>query len=443
MLSFWLVEPENSELLQEGSKTPLKPVFRSASGNSGIILAVLNFNMPGNTDKNVKRMKKTIQGIASGLLLLLCGCVVHLPEPSAYKDLQRPETVTEEALLLDIGISPFVSDAGTEEDDPALADIRRAESRYMPVVLQHTFQETGHWGEINVLPDAEHHYDVGISGRIIESNSHTLRLEVTVHDASGSQWFRRRYTEYVGNNVYGDHSLGVNDPFQGLYNRIANDLLLYRQEELTDADIARLRQTAQLRFGMRFAPALYQPYLQIDRRGTMSVVALPPLNDPVHARILEISGRDREFHSALQRHYFNYARSISDTYFDYRRFSYLQVKDLHDQQSQARGNLIEGVFWLGVAAATADIDNAFGSTVSTVAALGGAGKLYQGVAGYPSSDGALEELSESFANDVQTEVVELDQDVIILTGSVEELYAQWQDILNRMYEEDRGLQVQP
>ena len=52
---------------------------------------------------------------------------------------------------------------------------------------------------------------------------------------------------------------------------------------------------------------------------------------------------------------------------------------------------------------------------------------------------ALKELAESFENGIAPQVIALDDKVITLTGSVEEQYEQWKEILNELYAEEMGL----
>lgn len=376
--------------------------------------------------------------LLAGLLCMLSACAVHLPRATPYEDLQLVATEPEEAWLLDVAIAEFdylPDEAGPEGEGLTLAAVRAAESRYMPVMLQYTLTASGSWGEVNVLPELDGSYDVQLQATILESSGHTLALQVSVRDATGRQWFDRRYTEHVGDNVFGAQSLGVNDPFQGIYNRIANDLLAFRQTR----DTGQLRQVALMRFGSRIAPEAYGDYLAVDRRGIAALERLPAPDDPVHARMQQIRLRDRAFHGALQTRYFDYVRSISDNYLQYRRLAFLEVRQQHEQQGEARSNLLSGLFWLGVASATADYDTVLGSTVTALAVLEGIGDLQAGIAGLPVDNGVLAELSESFGNDVSEEVVQLEHDVVVLEGNVESLYRQWQDILQQMFREDRGV----
>ena len=372
------------------------------------------------------------------LLACLSGCAVHIPAASEYSELEQTEIAPVESALLDIGISQFTWESipGNEESVMALTDIRRAESRYMPVMLQHTLGETGHWGAIHVLPDQDEAYDLSMLGRILVSSSHTLSLQITVQDASGATWYRRRYTEYVGNNVYGELSLGVNDPFQGIYNRIANDLQMHLQKETSPDQISDIRELARLRFGQRLVPDYYGQFMTTDRQGINTVLRLPPPDAPLPQQMAEIRQRDQAFRELLQTHYFNYAQEIADTYFRYRRSGFLELQDLHDQQADARNQMIEGVFWLSVAAMTADVDDLLTTTASAAMVLKGSDDLLQGISAFPDEAVLMQEITDSFASEVSSEVIGLDERVIILSGPVEEIYQDWQQLLKEMVDEE-------
>ena len=51
---------------------------------------------------------------------------------------------------------------------------------------------------------------------------------------------------------------------------------------------------------------------------------------------------------------------------------------------------------------------------------------------------ALEELGESLENAVAPQVINLDDRTITLSGSVEEQYGQWRDILADLYAAEMG-----
>jgi hypothetical protein len=294
-----------------------------------------------------------------------------------------------------------------------------------------------------VLPEAGRGHDLRIAGAILESESHTLSLRVAVSDATGKEWFERVYTEHVGNEVHGDDSVGVNDPFDSLYNRIANDMLVYARDNLDSAAIAAIRQTAQVQFGNEFAPDVYGAYLVVNGKGISTIQRLPPANDPAVMHLAEIRQRDRAFEEVLQQHYVDFAREVSASYFEYRRQSYRELRDLRTQQRDARNEVVVGGLLLGVAVATSNIDDVLATAASAGTAVAGAAKIVAGVRNYPRAAPLADELAESFAGDVRTEVVSLDDEVLTLSGSTESIYAQWKDILRELFAEDRRLPAAP
>ncbi|MGV3592345.1 MAG: hypothetical protein ACO1PZ_11700 [Gammaproteobacteria bacterium] len=378
------------------------------------------------------------------LVLLACtGCAVHVPQASPYTSLQTAPDSVAESQLLDVAIAQFTFDPPLYRGKPdlQLAAVREAESRYMPVMLRHALTQSGAWGAIHVLPVADRSHDLRVEGDILDSESHTLSLRMTVIDASGALWFERIYTEHAGDAVLGEDALGVNDPFDGLYNRIANDLLHEVQQR--DASVlTALRNLAELQFGNEFVPDLYSSYLTTDRKGITSITHMPPVNDPAVEHLRQIRQRDRAFQDLLQRHYVDFARSIAGSYYEYRRQTYRELQDLRRQQKAARNDIVGGAVLLGVAVATSNIDDALATVGSATAAVAGVVKIVNGVTSYSPDSPFLVELEESFSSDVVEETIMLDEEVVLLSGSVESLYEQWKDILLALFREDRNLPVE-
>ena len=97
-----------------------------------------------------------------------------------------------EAELLDVGIRVFDPNIpeSTEEQEKkrVFPDVRKAESRYMPVVLRDTLEGTGQWGQVRVLPANGTGMDLFVDGKILESTGRELKLAITATDATGRVW---------------------------------------------------------------------------------------------------------------------------------------------------------------------------------------------------------------------------------------------------------------
>lgn len=384
-------------------------------------------------------------GIAVLCILCFVSCTVSLPQETRYESLRMPGLELPERQLLDVGIQLFDADNNRSDPDDlnaALLSIRSAESRYMPVVLLQTLRSTDNWGQIHLLTTPSAGVDVLVRGSIVESNGHTLVVDMHVSDTSGKTWFDRRYTAHVGDNVYGPTSLGVNDPFQGLYNQIANDLAEYQNAELTAADTARLRKISELRFAGRFSPRFSESYLSVNDNQQFSLQALPAQNDPMLARIKAIRERDQFFLLTLTDQQQQFARQIAEPYYNWRRDFYRALLSQQEAQEAARWRVLSGTLLLGAAVMTSDVSSALTVTSSAAAGYIGAQMISQGLNGYLNSNESsrfLEELEESFSNEVTSQVVAVESRSATLTGNVNERYVQWQQILLDIYQAENEL----
>jgi hypothetical protein len=127
--------------------------------------------------------------------------------------------------------------------------------------------------------------DIVLEGKIIESTGEKLQLEITASDSSGAKWYTRRYEGTASKYSY-DAKRGP-DPFQDIYNRISNDLALYRAK-LQPAQVRELRTISELRFAESFSPQAFGGYLRTDKRGIYRIQRLPADNDPMLVRIRQI-----------------------------------------------------------------------------------------------------------------------------------------------------------
>ena len=112
------------------------------------------------------------------------------PTPIEHAKAEIPENQ-----LIDVGILVFESEeitAKKAEKEGTNANIRKAESHFMPYHLKNTLQQSGHWGAIQVIPAETNSVDLLVKGKIIESNGETLVLEIDVVEATGKRWFKKK-----------------------------------------------------------------------------------------------------------------------------------------------------------------------------------------------------------------------------------------------------------
>ena len=145
----------------------------------------------------------TFRRVATALLAsmavaaLLAGCIVQDQRPMARIAAQKATTEVPQDELLDVAVRLFdpniPEDEKQQEADGVYPDVRKAESRYIPVVIRDTLEGTGEWGQVRVLPHDGTDMDVYVDGRILESDGRDIKLDITVSDSSGRTWYRKVY----------------------------------------------------------------------------------------------------------------------------------------------------------------------------------------------------------------------------------------------------------
>ncbi len=378
------------------------------------------------------------------LVLALSACsTVNVKTAQEVPIAQENQDIAE-AELLDIGIKIF--DPGLEQVDDDDADkiifpeIRLAESSYFPYLLMEAVQSSNAWGAVRVIPKDHDSTDVSVEGKIITSDGETLVLDINAYDASGRHWFSKRYSHVSSLYAYKDKAHLRKEPFQTVYNKIANDLNLHRKK-LQSMQLIELRQIAELRFAQSLAPRVYSNHLAKDQAGQYDVKRLPANNDPMLNRIRQIRERDDLFVDTLQQYYDSYVKEMKQPYQQWRQESYREVIALDKLKRQAfrekaAGTLaiIAGI--LGVRSSDASVRAA-----SAIAVTGGGYVIKSGFDRDADSQIHIEtllELGDSLEASIAPHIIELEDRTVTLTGTVNNQYLQWRKILQQLYQLETG-----
>ena len=379
--------------------------------------------------------------VCVALAMLLGGCASSTVRTTTVTPVIAGDPAMPEAQLLDVGVRLFASGADQLKEDEMMTapEIREAEARYMPGVLVQTMQKSGHWGAVRVTPERTAITDVVVDGRIIESTGLDLVLEITPSDASGATWYTRRYEGTASRYSY-DARHAAGEPFQDVYNRIANDLAMYRAG-LSAARVNELRLISELQFAESFSPQAFGGYLETDRKGITKIRRLPAENDPMLARVRQIRERDSLFVDTLQDYYNGFAQQMAAPYQDWRRESYTEGLAYKELRQQAAMRTVAGIAAIVGGIAMQGGDSASTRAAGTVGILGGAGMIKSGMdkrAEAKMHAETLLELGSSLGAEINPQVIELDERSVTLTGTVEQQYGQWREVLKGIYAEETG-----
>ncbi len=237
-------------------------------------------------------------------LLVLSGCASLKGEVAESVRPLTAKTELSSSELLDVAIAVFDSKPLTDKEIREMGlseEIRSAEERFMPIHLKYTMQRTGYWGAVRVVPEPNDAH-VQVRGTILQSDGQRLTLNIEAFDARGMQWFEKTYSEALEPSDYHNLSPGEKDPFQDLYNTIANDLVTYRNK-LSAEELLKIQQISELRTARDMAPDAFSGYLSEDEDGEYSLLRLPDKNDPMLKRVRAIQVRDDMLLDAINSYY--------------------------------------------------------------------------------------------------------------------------------------------
>lgn len=362
---------------------------------------------------------------------------------STVQPIRAPSEPIPSEALLDVGIRPL--DDGlhlTDEDDTVFPEVRYAESIYFSNQLAKTMEKSGAWGAIRVVPNTEVVMDVYVTGTILQSDGETLDLEIRVFDTTGKKWLDQRHHQVVGKYTYDRRLKLSTDPFQNLFTNIANSVLKVR-EEMSNADAVRLRQVSELRFARAFSPEAFAEYISEGDNGRLSIERLPAEGDSILERVDKIRERDYLYVDTMQDYYDTFSRQMHEPYQEFRRVSYDSV--VKARQLKKRGNkqmiagvaaIIAGIYGRTQASSWTQMDG------STATAAAGGYALKQGLDTKQKSAEQTERLAEmgsSLEAMIAPQVIALEDRTVTLTGTVEAQYAQWRELLQEIYQQERAI----
>jgi hypothetical protein len=377
-------------------------------------------------------------------LLILSGCATLRHEVA---DGVRPIVATQEldsSELLDVAIVVFDSKKLTDKEVNKLGlseEIRQAEQRYIPIHLKYTMQRTGLWGAVRVIP-AESDTHIQLHGTITHSDGERLSLDIEAYDSRGVQWFEKSYSEVLTPAEYRGLSPGDKDPFQDLYNTIANDLAEYRSQLSVD-DIREIQQISELRVAADMAEDAFAGYLSRDKDGLYSLVRLPVEDDPMLRRVRAVQIRDDMLVDTINSYYEVYYNDLWQPYGDWRKLYSEELVALKEVEKQALTRQLFGLVAIagGVLLSTSN-NSVSHSGLPGVIIAGGAAAIYSGFQKWEETKihkDVIEELNMSFSSEAEPLVVEVVGETVRLTGSAEEQYRTWRAMLRNIYASETGL----
>ncbi|MDJ0723422.1 MAG: hypothetical protein QNJ04_17420 [Desulfobacterales bacterium] len=389
--------------------------------------------------------------VAFILTTALNGCASHRysARDVAPTQIKVAQQEIPESDLLDVGIVVFQSEELTEddiEDKGTNNEIRQSEAHFIPCHLRNTLQRSALWGSVRVLPEESASQDVLVTGEILASNGQELVLKIKATDARGRLWYEETYRQEALGSSYKDNTPWEQDAYQDLYNTIANDLAAHRQK-LAAGSVERIRAVAQLQFAREFSPEAFDAYLIENEEQEITLNRLPADDDPQMARLMAIRERDHMYIDTLNQYYDGFYAGMWPAYENWRKLDLTERLAREEIEKSAMLRKAGGALLVAMAILLEATQGGSGSSMLRgVMAVSGGQVFMSGINLSKQAEihsAAIAELSESFGADMEPINLELKGQTYELTGSAQEQYRQWRDLLREIYLQETAFGADP
>ena len=388
---------------------------------------------------NYLRNTTSIRVLTALLTLPLSACSVRLPEPEPVvverpldlvgnvpliQAIQAPSTNA----LLEVGVQVFSTaqnEAGEYEiGDWVFDEIIQKETQFLPHLLKNTLVDSRQWGAIRVIPESDPSLDLFVEGQIIQSDGETLELQIRAFDSSGREWLNKTYADQSIQEEYPESTrftldntfdaINFVDPFQDIYNRIANDLVAVRTN-LGEQTLDDLNLVTDMLYASDLSPNTFSGAITANEDGLLIVNRQPSLNDPMMARVADMKYRHHLFIDTVDEYYQTLYEDIQPAYVLWRRYSIDQIAEIETSQQEANRSDYGGSS--GFLSLSQRYDRFKWS------------KIFER---------EFNDLAAGFNNELAPAFLELNSQVHGLTGTMEQQYREWRGILRRLFELENG-----
>lgn len=381
--------------------------------------------------KTLSSLVHRIQYHALWMASLLSACtqttvepVTVLPDLVGDVVLNQATKTPNESLLLELGVLVFT--AGNEQQysyeigDWVFDEIIQKETTLLPSLLRDTLTTSNQWGAVRVIPEHDPSLDLFILGEILQSDGLNLQLRIQAIDSSGREWINKVYTDKSVVENYPkstrftmDNSFDAAnfiDPFQDIYEQIANDLVAVRSS-LERQTLIELNLITDMLYANDLSPDAFANTLQKGEDGLLRIDSLPALNDPMLARVDDMKYRHHLFIDTVDEYYQTLYGDIQSAYVLWRRYSAEQITELEASREESNAN-------------------DYGQSNSFLS-------LSQRYDRYKWSKifkNEFNDLAVGFNNELAPTILELNSQVYGLTGTMEQQYRQWRGILRQLFD---------
>lgn len=365
-------------------------------------------------------------GLALLVLMFLQGCSNNRGVPEAPPEPEplappvgavRLETTGMASVPLDLGIAVFDQGLDNRQDGARVfPTVRKAESLLIPVTLSNYLEDSGAWGAVRVVHSDDVFMPLLVEGEILRADGAVLELQLRLRAADGQLLLDRIYRDEANSDDYPVEP--GKEPFEDIYRAMSNDLLRIGKS-LTDSRRQTLQRLALMRFAAGLSPASFERFIAQREQGGYALVSFPADGDPMLQRLARVRRQDDLFIDAVDEQYSDLRGEVEDSYALWREYNFELQRFGDDYRSTAAERKLN-------------------------ARRGSYAAMQQVYASYRKvkiQEEDLRELVKGFSGESLETVLEVDDGVFRLSGSVQDRYLQWRQILTRINALETGGQL--
>ncbi|MFC3122908.1 hypothetical protein [Agaribacter flavus] len=394
--------------------------------------------------------------------------------PSKYKKLQNAE------IFLDVAVPTFspgfpLLKNSTEIDYEELDDsgiwpqLRRTEAKLFAVETKNALEETKAFGAVRVVPNANTTADIFVLGKILNSDSEQVGMQLTVVDSTGEVLGIKSFEHEVSESYFRDQRNKDKNPYQPLFDK-GRDYVLELLSKLDTETKQKIKETALLRYARYYSPEAYGSYLSTEikkkqgqRYYKFELTGLPAEDDAMLARIEDLRAQELLFVDRLQDQYDTFYAETSDAYEQWQRET---LPEIAARREAIRNRNIKAGVGVGLAILAGilasesskdsrDADRTGSGTERAKAGAKGAGAVIAGLGSIYAVNDAfqsnselkvqnaiIEEKGQAVDLSVSSTEMKFEDQVIELQGTATEQYLQWKQHLRKIYELEATPDVQ-
>lgn len=341
--------------------------------------------------------------------------------------LNTASSIGPEENLLEIGVMVFSASESEQQyqiGDWIFDEIIQKETRFLPHLLSDTLLASNQWGAIRVIPESDPSLDLFVSGTIIQSDGLNLVLQIQASDSTGREWLSKTYADMTDFEDYPESTRftlentfdasNFIDPFQDIYNQIANDLLAVR-ESLSQESLFSINAVTEMTYASDLSPETFSHTLIEGPDGLLVVDSLLARNDPMLKRVTDMQYRHHLFIDTVDEYYATLYDDIKPAYVLWRRYSIDEINETEAARAQA-------------------LRNNYGNSSSFLSLS----QRYDRFKWSKIFAREFTDLASGFNTELAPAILELNNQVHGLNGTMEQQYREWRGILRSLFELETG-----